>query len=153
MEEVKTGGGREFVFSVAWVIVLLFIGDIIVSALPDYKIIGIIITILMLCVLGFFVLTRYAAVYTYTLKDGRMTAVRKIGYRVKETAFSTSDVVSVTRKRPAAAVKNVYNMRATVFSKRNLWYIVYKKNKTDNLLICGISKKMADEIRVGAELN
>ena len=152
MEEVKTGGGREFVFSVVWAVILLFIGDIIVSALPDYKIIGIIITIIMLCVLGFFVLTRYSAVYTYTVKNGRVKVVRKIGYRNKEIDFSVSDVVSVTGERPAAAVKNVYHMHTTVFSKRNIWYIVYKQRKTERLLVCGISKKMADEIRNTAQI-
>ena len=153
MEEVKTGGGKEFIISVVWVIILLFIGDIIVSALPDYKIIGIIITILMLCVLGFFVLTRYSAVYTYSVKNGRMKVNRKIGYRNKEIEFRVSDVISVTKHRPGVSVNNVYNMHTKIFSKRNIWYIVYRKNTADNMLVCGISKKMADEIRSEAQLS
>ena len=153
MEEVKTGGGREFIISVVLVIILLFIGDLIVSALPDYKIAGIIITILMLCVLGFFVLTRYSAVYTYTVKNGRVKVNRKIGYRNKEIEFRISDVISVTKHRPVTSVKNVYNMHTKIVSRRNIWYIVYKKKTSDNMLVCGISKKMADEIRSEAQLS
>lgn len=150
MEEIKTGGGKEFVYSVIWAVILLFIGDIIVTALPQYKIIGIIITILMFSVLAFFALTRYSAVYTYTLKDNRFAAVRKIGYRLKEVRFYTSDVVSVTRKKPARRFQTVYRMHTSVFSKKNVWYIVYRTGKAENMLVCAVSEKMARALRQAA---
>ena len=153
MEEVKTGGKKEFFISVIWVVLLLFIGDIIVSLLPDYKIIGIIITILMLCSLGFFVLTRYSAVYTYSVKNGRMRVNRKIGHRNKEIDFRLSDVVSITRHRPNGAVKNVSNMHTKLISRRNIWYIAYKQGKTERLLVCEISKDMAGKIHNEAQLS
>lgn len=147
MEETRTGGGKEFVFSVIWAVILLFIGKLIIAALTNYKLIGMLITILMFCVLGFFVLTRYSAIYTFTLKNDRMTAVRKIGHRYKEVVFSISQVKFVSAHRPAKTPKTVYNMKTKVFSQKNIWYIVYEKNRTDNMLVCEISKQMADKIR------
>ena len=78
MEEKRTGGGKEFVFSVIWAVILLCIGRVITNLLENYKIIGVIITIIMFCVLGFFVLTRYSAVYTFTFKDDRLRVNRSI---------------------------------------------------------------------------
>lgn len=151
MEETRAAGGKEFVFSVLWTILLLLIGKYIIFALPQYKVIGTIITILMFCVLGFFVLTRYAAVYTYTLKNDRFRANRKIGHRNKETDFALSGVRVVTKRRPDKKVKHIQTMRTSVFSSKNIWYIVYDKNGVSNMLVCEISKNMADKIRSRAK--
>ena len=96
MEEKRTGGKKEFLYSVLWAFALLIVGRFIIFALPDYKVIGAVITLLLFCVLGFFVLTRYSAVYTYSLKNTRFRANRKIGHRNKEYEVSLSGVKSVT---------------------------------------------------------
>lgn len=153
MEETRTGGGKEFVFSIIWAVILLFLGKFIIAALPNYKIIGTIITILMFCVLGFFVLTRYSAIFTYSIKDDRMRVNRKIGHRNKEVDFAMSDVKSITKHKPNKTPKSVQNMRTTVFSQRDIWYVVYEKNKAENMLVCEISKKMADKIKSRAKSN
>ena len=120
MEETRTGGGKEFVFSMIWAVVLLFIGKILIEALPNYKIIGTVITILMFCVLGFFVLTRYSAIFTYSLKNDRLRVNRKIGHRNKEVDFAMSSVKSVTKHRPDKAPKNIQNMKTKVFSQKDI---------------------------------
>lgn len=153
MEETRTGGGREFFFSVIWAVILLIIGNCIITALPRYKIIGTIITILMFCVLGFFVLTRYSAVYTYSLKNDRLRVNRKIGHRNKELDFAMSSVKSVTKRRPAKTPKRIQNMKTKVFSQKDIWYVVYEKDRSDNMLVCEISKKMADKIKNRAKSN
>lgn len=129
---------------------ILFVGRFIIFALPRYKVIGTIITLLMFCVLGFFVLTRYSAVYTYSLKNTRFRANRRIGHRNKEFEVALSSVKSVTRKRPKNSPR-AQNMRTTVFSKKDLWYILYRKNKEDMLLVCTISNKMAEKIKSGVK--
>lgn len=146
MEEQRTGGGKEFVFSVVWAVILLFFGRILTASLPDYKIIGIAVTILLYCVLGFFVLTRYAAIYTFTLKNDRVHIVRSIGHRKKEVDFALSQVRSVSKTRTKTK-ERAYSMRTTVFSKKNLYYIVFEKNGKETLLVCDMSRKMADKIR------
>ena len=151
MEEVRTGGGKEFVFSVIWAIILLFIGRGITNTLDEYKIIGVLITIIMFCFLGFFVLTRYGAVYTYTLKDDRLRINRSIGYRNKEVDFAVSEVKSVTRTRPKNAPKTTLTMRTSVFSTKNRWYVVYDKNRIRTLLVCDMSGNIADKLRKEAK--
>ena len=150
MEEKRTGGKKEFLYSVLWAIAILIVGRFIIFALPDYKVVGAVITLLLFCVLGFFVLTRYSAIYTYSLKNTRFRANRKIGHRNKEYEVSLSGVKSVTRKRPRKSPR-AQNMRTTVFSKKDLWYIVYRKNKQDMLLVCNISSKMAEKIKSGVK--
>ena len=150
MEEKRTGGKKEFLYSVLWAIAILVVGRFIIFALPSYKVIGTIITLLFFCVLGFFVLTRYSAIYTYSLKNMRFRVNRQIGHRNKEYEFPLSGVKSITRKRPKNSPR-AQNMRTTVFSKKNLWYIVYRKNKQDMLLVCTISDKMAEKIKSGVK--
>ena len=43
-------------------------------------------------------------------------------------------------------------MRTTVFSKKNIRYIVFEKNGQDTLLVCDISREMAEGIRGKKEL-
>lgn len=151
MEEKRTGGGKEFVFAVLWAVVLMLAGQYITYLLPSYKIIGTIITILMFCVLGFFVLTRYAAVFTYSVRDDVVRINRSIGHRNKEVEFFASEVKSVTKTRPQQKVSNVYNMKTTVFSPKNLWYVVYEKNGIKNMLVFEPSDKMAKKIQSRAK--
>lgn len=146
MKEERTGGGREFIFSVVWAAILLIIGRTLTLALTDYKIIGVLITILMYCILGFFVLTRYAAVYTLTLDDGRVRIVRAIGHRVKTVDFALSQIRIVQRTRPKTNAR-AQIMRQSVFSQRHVYYIEYEKNGEAALLICDMSQKMADRIK------
>lgn len=146
MEETRTAGGKEFVFSVLWAIVLLFIGSYIISALPEYKIIGMIITLLIFCVLGFFVLTRYSAIFTYSLKDDRLRINRAIGKRNKEVDFAISDIKSMTKHRPKNSTGRAKVMKETVFSQKDVYYVVYEKYGLRNTLVFAPSKVMADKI-------
>lgn len=146
MEETRTGGKKEFLFSCLWAVLLLFIGRFLIFALPEVKVIGAVVTLLMFCVLGFFVLTRYSAVYTYSLKNNRFRVNRKIGHRNKEYEVSLSGVKSVTKKRPPHSPR-AQNMRATVFSEKNVRYILYRQNKRDMLLVCTISDTMAEKLK------
>lgn len=146
MEEHRTGGGKEFVFSVIWAAIMLFFGRILTASLSDYKIIGVAVTILLYCILGFFVLTRYAAIYTFTLKNDRVHIVRSIGHRKKEIDFALSQVKSVSKTRPKTKGR-AYSMRTTVFSHKNVYYIVYEKNGEETLAVCDMSREMADRIR------
>ena len=133
MEEKRTGGGKEFIFSLLWAVIFMILGQYIIFILPSYKIIGTIITILLFCILGFFVLTRYAAIFTYSIKDDIV--------RVK----------SVTRQKPQKTPKTIYNMRASVFSPKKVWYVVYEKNRIENMLVFEPSQKMVEKIKSRAK--
>lgn len=148
MEETRTGGKKEFLFSCIWAIALLITGRFIIFALPRYKVIGAVITLILFCILCFFALTRYSAVFTYTLKGNRFRANRKIGHRNKEYEVALSGIKSATRKRPPKSPRAQY-MCTTVFSKKDRLYIVYRKNHKDMLLVCTVSDEMSEKIKSG----
>ena len=151
MEEKRTGGGKEFIFSLLWAVIFMILGQYIIFILPSYKIIGTIITILLFCILGFFVLTRYAAIFTYSIKDDIVRVNRAIGHRNKEVEFYISDVKSVTRQKPQKTPKTIYNMCASVFSPKKVWYVVYEKNRIENMLVFEPSQKMVEKIKSRAK--
>ena len=134
MEEKRTGGGKEFIFSLLWAVIFMILGQYIIFILPSYKIIGTIITI-----------------FTYSIKDDIVRVNRAIGHRNKEVEFYISDVKSVTRQKPKKTPKTIYNMRASVFSPKKVWYVVYEKNRIENMLVFEPSQKMAEKIKSRAK--
>lgn len=151
VEEKLTAGTKEFCFSMAWALALLTIGKYIIFILPSYKIIGTIITILMFCVLAFFVMTRYCGVYSYTLRDDMLRVNRRIGHRNKEVGIYMSEVKEVTKRRPPKAAGSVYTMKKSVFSQRNTWYVIYERDGRDNMLVFEPTRKMAEKIKSRAK--
>lgn len=147
MEETRTGATKEFVFSVIWFILILMIGRGLINSLREYKIIGIAVTVIMCCVLGFFVMTRYCAIYTYSLKNDRLRVSRKIGHRVKSVDIPVSSVKSISRQKNGARTNKIYNMRKTVFSQKDIYYVHYGKNGAENMLVFEPSAAMVDKLK------
>ncbi len=147
MEETRTGANKEFVFSVIWFILILMIGRGLTNSIQNYKIIGVAATIRMCCILGFFVMTRYCAIYTYSLKNDRLRVSRKIGHRVKSVDMAISSVKSISRQKSGGKVKKIYNMRKTVISSKDVYYLTYEKNNETNMLVFEPSAAMADKIK------
>ena len=42
-------------------------------------------------------------------------------------------------------------MRASVFSPKKVWYVVYEKNRIENMLVFEPSQKMAEKIKSRAK--
>ena len=53
MEEKHTAGNKEFFISIVWAIALFVISQYICAAMPEYKIVGNIFSIILFCILGF----------------------------------------------------------------------------------------------------
>ena len=85
------------------------------------------------------------------LKDDIVRVNRAIGHRNKEVEFYISDVKSVTRQKPQKTPKTIYNMRASVFSPKKVWYVVYEKNRIENMLVFEPSQKMVEKIKSRAK--
>lgn len=147
MEEKKTAGGKEFFISVVWAIFLFTISQYIGAAMETYHIIANLIAIFMFCILGFFVLTRYCAVFTYTVRDGRIRINRLIGHRNKEVDFAISNVKSVKPASMKTNVKRVYSMTPRAFSKAGCCCIVYNKTGADEAVIFEPSGEMLAYIK------
>ena len=100
MEEKETGGGKEFIFSLLWAVIFMdfrTIYNFYFAKLQNNRYDN---NDTFVCILGFFVLTRYAAIFTYSIKDDIVRVNRAIGHRNKEVEFYISDVKSVTRQKP-----------------------------------------------------
>ena len=87
MQEVHTAGVKQFGFTVLSAAALYILCGIIMSAFGDFAFIGGIISVLIFCVYGYFVLTHYTSRFTYSLKNGSMRINRMIGKRNKEFVF------------------------------------------------------------------
>ncbi len=126
MSEEVTAGGREFVFAMIWAALLYAVCGVIMSVFSRYFVIGAIISLLIFCVFGFFVLTRYTARFTYTLKDGRLRINRMIGKRNKEIEIPCSAITDTSYgSMPRSFPKRRYNMTKSIISSKRLMYIVY----------------------------
>lgn len=130
MSEEITAGGKEFGFAMFWAAGLYMACGLIISIckylLPAYYFVGGIISILIFCVFGFFVMTRYSSRFTYTVKGGKLRINRMIGKRNKEIEFSCGDIVKMSYgERPLDFPRRPYNMRKTVFSVKQLLFIEF----------------------------
>lgn len=148
MSEEKTAGGKQFVFVLIWSAALYLICGMMMSLFGSYAFIGGIISVIVFCIFGFFVLTHYTARFTYSLKNGSLRINRMIGKRNKEVEFPVSDIVrSVYGVKPGDFTKQPVNMRISVFSSKNSLYIEYKdKNNGISGVIIEPSQKLRKRI-------
>ena len=127
MTEEHTSGGKEFCFVIAVSAVLYIMCAAMVSLFNEYAFIGGIISVLIFCVYGYFVLTHYTSRFTYSLKNGRLRINRMIGKRNKEFEFACTDITRVCYgTKPSGFVKPVYSMRVSILSTKKTLYIEYK---------------------------
>ena len=125
-EEIKAGG-KEFGITMFFSAVLYLFCGVMMSLFGNYAFIGGILSILIFCVFGFYVLTRYTARFTYTLKDGRLRVNRMIGKRNKEVDILISSVTdTVYGVKPVDFPQKPYMMRVSIVSDKRSMFIKYK---------------------------
>lgn len=148
MTEEVTAGGREFCFAMLWAAALYVVCGILMSFFSSYFSAGGVISIFIFCVFGFFVMTRYSARFTYTLKSGRLRVNRTIGKRNKEIEFACKDIINMScGTKPESFPKRPYNMRKTVFSTKKLLYIEYADKSGESVgVIIQPSEKLREKI-------
>ncbi len=127
MREELASGGKQFLFVLIWAAALYIVCGMGMSLFGSYAFIGGILSILVFGVFGFFVLTRFTAKFTYTLKDGRLRVNRMIGKRNKEIDIPVSSITDIVcGVKPSGFPKRPYMMRVSVFSQKKSMYIEYK---------------------------
>ena len=147
MKEVRTAGTKEFIYSMLWAVLLLFIGRGVINTLPQYKVAGTIATLISFCFLGFFVMTRYSALFTYEDTGYSLRINRRIGKRNKEIEFRYEDIIYMESTPPSELPKPRYNMCASVFSHRKCSYIIFGYKGNKQTLIYEPSHKFMDSLR------
>lgn len=145
LEEKISSGGKQFAFVLVWMAVLYVACGTFMAAMGDYAWIGGVVAILVFCVFGFFVLTHYTALFTYSIKNGRLRINRKIGKRNKEVEFACGDIVRTSYGvKPPNFPKHSQSMRISVFSGGRSLYIEYKDK--DGAL-CGVVTEPSEKFR------
>lgn len=155
MTEKNAAGFRELVYSVLWAALILTAYDFADTALrmiygadaaPGRNLALTVAAIAAGCVLVYFVMTRYAAVYTYEANEKTLRLTRKIGKREKAVEIKNRDIRSLSKKKPHSVPKTIVNMRKTVFSDKRVYYLVYVKSGREEMAVFEPSREMAAEI-------
>ena len=154
MTEKNTAGVKESIFAVLWAIAILIGYDLADTAMRLYTAdsfgSNMMLTILAIvagCVLVYFVLTRYAAVFIYDADKKSISLTRKIGHRERNVKVKYKDIISFSRKIPENPPKPVYKMRKTVFSGKNAYCLIYKNGSARETVIFEPSQGLAEEIQ------
>ena len=130
MKEEYSAGGKQFLFVLLWSAFLYVACGVIMAAFSTfvgYAFAGGVVSVLIFCVFGFFVLTHYTARFTYSLKGGRLRINRMIGKRNKETEFACSDITRTAfGAKPSDFAKPIQSMRISVMSAKKSMYIEYR---------------------------
>lgn len=135
MKETHAAGLKEFFVSIVWAAILFVMGGSTSYALPVFKIISGIITFLLFCVFAFFVLTRYSAVFTYSLNDNVLRINRQIGHRNKEVEIRAGRIKNISSSDPR--IKPTYRMRKYILRNKRDCYITFENGgRTECLLFC-----------------
>lgn len=127
MKEEYSSGGKQFLFVLLWSAFLYVACGTMMAAFGNYAFIGGIISVLVFCVFGFFVLTHYTSKFTYSIKNDRLRINRMIGKRNKEIEISCRDITRTHfGAKPNDFARPVQSMQISVISKKKSMYIEYR---------------------------
>ncbi len=133
--EKKAAGVKEFLFTLVLACVCYGAGRIIRDALTSYKVIGDLVTIALGCVLVYYVITRYAASYTYSVEDGVLKIVRAIGHKVSAVEADIASIKKISASKPDIATKNAYKMTPHILPNKHTRYVVFEQGRIKKTII------------------
>lgn len=125
LEQTKKAGGKEFFLSILVIALLALVISYIRFILPAYKTLADIAGIILFVVFGFFVLTRYGAVYRYLVDDNHIRLTRIIGKRCREVEFSPDQIIEISRKKPKT--NEHYTFSRFILPHKHTIYITVEK--------------------------
>lgn len=151
MVETHTAGLKEFIYAVVWVSLLFILGRYSEFVLPAFKVISVLFTILLFGLFAFFVLTRYCAVFTYTLKGNYIRVNRRIGHRNKEVEIKLSYIKSISQVNPR--IRPTYRMKKYILKNKSDCYIVFENNNKTQCLLFAPSPQMLKKLNKSLKKN
>lgn len=147
MSEERASGGKEFATALFFAALLYLICGMGMSLFGDYAFIGGILSLIVFCIFGFIVLTRYSARFTYTLKNGRLRINRMIGKRNKEVDIKISDIIQTSYGvKPEGFPKKPYMMRVSIASSKKSMFIEYNSDGERKGIVIEPSDKLLKRI-------
>jgi hypothetical protein len=130
MTEINKSGVKDFFI----VLLAIFIAGTIVSAMsymmPNHKLLANVISIVVFCIIAYFVFTRYTAVFEYKLDDEKLYAQRKIGSKIASFEVKLKDIKDVCFPKDKPNLpKEKIDMRRSILSKKRTCYVIYKSGR------------------------
>lgn len=128
-KQERKAGWKQYIICLVAFILLWFLCDI-AGAILQSPLMSDILFVVLSCITVYFVYSHYCAVFTYELTDKKIVLTRKIGSKtvVEEVALKKINAVTTQIDKQAFDNKMV-NFRTSILSKKNIYYIIYNKNK------------------------
>lgn len=152
MKEELTGGYKEFGIAMAMAAVLYALCYVIVeiTGLWNYRFMGGIISIIIFCVFGYYVMTRYSARFTYELRGNTLRINRMIGKRNKELEVNVSRIEGLYYGyRPDSFPKRPFIMRKSIIKNKYSLFIDFKTKYGERM---GVIIEPSDKLRKKIEM-
>lgn len=145
MKEIHTAGLREFFYVLFWSVILFVLGRYTEYALPVFKMLSAVFTILIFCVFAFFVITRYSATFTYSLNGNVLRVNRSIGHRNKEIEMKISQIKEISELNPK--IRPTYRLKKYILKNKLDCYITYDRGNGTECLLFAPSPQMLKKIK------
>lgn len=133
--EKKAAKIREFLFTLVMACVCYEIGRLVRDVLTSYKVIGDLIAIALFCVLAYFVITRYAASYTYSVGGGVLKVTRSIGHRVTAVETEISSIKKISASKPDKKPEHIYRMTPHILPNKRTRYVIFGRGKVEKMIV------------------
>lgn len=131
--EEKKASFKHFLLVLSEALIIGLIGSAVRYFLPNLKLAGDLITIVLFCILAYLTLIHYTAVFEYKLDGYTLFVTRRIGARVKPLQIKTGSIVSLGRQNGIKADKT-QNMCVSIFSKKHAVRVLYREGTATQAL-------------------
>ena len=140
IKQEKRADTKEFFLSLLLIFIIIAVSDILRSFISSYAVAVDILSLILICFLGYEILIHYCAVFTYTCSDKILRINRSIGKRNKEVEINTSKIKYISDKKPDT--KQILKFCTSILKNKKTKYLVYKENKELKAVLIEIDDEM-----------
>lgn len=134
--QIRKAGFRHFLYVIGAAAIAELVISYIRYLFPLHKLFTDILMIAVFMIIGYTVFTHYTSVFEYKTDGEKLYISRKIGSRTKTFQIDVKRIKKITQNKSEANLpKKSPNMCCSVFSKKNVYYVVYRENKQNYGLI------------------
>lgn len=133
MQQVKKSGIKQFFIAILLIFANMTFFGYVKFLFSSYSVIADILCLISMCILGFFILIRYGAVYTYTADIEKLKINRTIGKRNKEIEIPVKGIISVSNQKPKTEF--IKNFSRFLLTNKHTCYVTYEKDRLTSAVI------------------
>ena len=150
--QIKKAGFKQFLAVLGVIAAGEFVLSYIRFLFNGYFLLIDIITVILLLIVGYIVFVKYTSVFEYGTDGEILYAERRIGHRVKRIEIEVKRIKKLTQnKNEANLPKKSPNMCCSVFSKKDVYYLAYREDKTKKGLIFEPDENLLNALKNGGK--